>query len=290
MSPIDIDEINYCDARLVLIAEENTKLLSNVDPQRMALHKQARKPVMDRVMQRAAAGELRWCATWLPTQATAQDAGMSLGDFEDFVYQAGLLNEADPVAAWRSVDAEQQQIVDYLTAHDEIHIVAPGTDITYRVGGRTWINASGQRNFPDGEVFTGPIENSVNGYVHFSYPAVYYGNEVEDVRLTFSEGKVVSASAGRGTEFLHAMLDQDEGARFLGEVAFGLNYAIKRFSRNIAYDEKIGGTMHMALGASYPDTGGVNVSGLHWDMICDLREGTVYADGQPCYAHGKFTV
>lgn len=290
LSPLDLEEINHCDARLVLLAEENTKLLASIKPERMAMYQQARHPYLQRQMERAATADLRWCVTTLPTQAYAQDASMSLAEFEDFVYNAGLLNEDDPVSAWRNVHVEQQRIADFLMAHDEIRIVAPDTDITYRVGGRTWINASGERNFPDGEVFTGPIENSVNGTVRFSYPAVYYGTEVEDVRLTFKDGRVVMATAGRGVEFLHAMLDQDDGARVLGEVAFGLNYGIQRFSRNIGFDEKIGGTMHMALGASYPDTGGVNVSGLHWDMVCDLREGKVYADGKLCFANGKFTV
>ncbi|HLZ81786.1 MAG TPA: aminopeptidase, partial [Ktedonobacteraceae bacterium] len=173
---------------------------------------------------------------------------------------------------------------------DEIHIVAPGTDITYRVGGRKWINCAGTENFPDGEVFSGPIENSVNGTIHFSYPAIYDGNEVEDVRLTFRDGKVIESSASKGLEFLNAMLDTDAGARYLGEVAFGLNYNIKQFSKDTLFDEKIGGTMHMALGASLPESGGVNESGLHWDMVCDLREGKVYAGGKLCYETGKFII
>jgi aminopeptidase len=175
-------------------------------------------------------------------------------------------------------------------ARDTIRIVAPGTDITYRVGGRTWINSDGKHNFPSGEVFTGPIEDSVEGDVTFSFPAVYNGREVEGVRLRFEKGKVVEASASRGEELLHAMLETDPGARYLGEVAFGLNYGIQRFTRNILFDEKIGGTMHMALGRAYPDTGGVNDSAIHWDMISDLREGEVYADGDLCYREGKFVI
>ena len=289
-SPFDEFMINHFDTLLNIGAEENTKALSGSDPQRLALAQQARQPMLRRYMERTAAGELRWCGTLFPNNAAAQDAGMSLSDYEDFVYGAELLDADDPIAAWRKVYTEQQRIIEYLSAHDEIHIVAPGTDLTYRVGGRTWINAAGERNFPDGEVFTGPIENSATGTVRFSYPAVYNSNEVEDVRLRFENGKVVEATAGRGVEFLRAMLDQDEGARFLGEVAFGLNYGITRFSRNILFDEKIGGTMHMALGMSYPETGGVNRSALHWDMICDLREGEVFADGERCYAAGRFII
>ena len=284
------DEVEYFDARLAIRAAENTRSLSGVDPQRISMYQATTGVMGRRVMQRSAAGELRWCGTLFPTEAHAQDAAMSLADYEDFVFGSCLLDQDDPAEGWRQVRAGQQRIADFLMAHDEIHIVAPGTDVRYRVGGRTWINSDGKRNFPSGEVFTGPHEDSVEGQVRFSYPAIYNGREVEDVRLTFSGGKVVEATAGRGESFLHAMLDTDPGARFLGEVAFGLNYGIRHFTRNILFDEKIGGTMHMALGRAYPETGGKNDSAIHWDLICDLREGEVYADGELCYREGKFLI
>ncbi|MDQ2906609.1 MAG: aminopeptidase [Chloroflexota bacterium] len=290
ISDIDNLAVDHYDVSLDIWAEQNTRAMSGVDPQRMALRRAARAPLFKRSLERLAQGETRWCGTLFPTQAHAQDAGMSLSDYENFVYGAGKLDLDDPVAAWQAVRAEQQRIADFLEQHNEIHIVAPGTDITYRAGGRKWINCAGTENFPDGEVFSGPIEDSVNGTVLFSYPAVYDGNEVEDVRLTFHAGRVIEASAGRGLDFLNAMLDSDAGARTLGEAAFGLNYDIQRFSKETLFDEKIGGTMHMALGASLPESGGVNESGLHWDMVCDLREGQVYADGQLCYEAGRFTV
>jgi aminopeptidase len=290
VSEITRHEMEYFDATLSILSSENTKRLSGIDPRRMALVQEARATLTARFMERAANNELRWCATLFPTQAHAQDAGMSLSAYEDFVFGAGLLDHDDPATEWRKINDEQQRIADFLGQHDEIHIVAPGTDLTYRVGGRTWINASGLYNFPDGEVFTGPIEDSANGTVRFTYPAVYFANEVEDVRLTFENGKVVTAEATRGLDFLHSMLDMDSGARFLGEVAFGLNYGITQFTRNTLFDEKIGGTMHMALGKSYPETGGVNTSGLHWDMVSDLREGKVYVDGTLCYEGGRFII
>jgi aminopeptidase len=281
---------DYFDATLTIWAEENTRSMSGVDPKRIARKREAQAPLFKRSLERMASGVERWCGTLYPTQAHAQDARMSLSAYEDFVYGAGLLNLEDPMAAWRKIDTEQQRIADFLMQHDEIHIVAPDTDITYRVGGRKWISCAGTENFPDGEVFSGPIENSVNGIVRFSYPAIYDGNEVEDVRLTFQDGKVVESSAGRGLDFLNAMLDTDAGSRYLGEVAFGLNYSIQQFSGDTLFDEKIGGTMHMALGESLPESGGVNESGLHWDMVCDLRQGKVYADGQLCYENGKFII
>lgn len=290
ISELARQEYEYFDATLSIWGDENTKSLSGIEPRRIAIEQQARGPLLERMLARMASGELRWCGTQFPTQASAQDAGMSLSDYEDFVYNAGLLDCDDPAAEWQRVSNEQQRIATFLQQHDEIRIVAPGTDLTYRVGGRIWSNAAGRENFPDGEIYSGPIEDSVNGTVEFSYPAVYHGNEVEQVRLRFEHGKAVEATASRGQDFLLAQLDQDAGARFVGEVAFGLNYGIQRFTRNTLFDEKIGGTMHMALGQSLPETGGKNTSALHWDMVCDLRAGKVYADGKLCYADGKFTI
>lgn len=290
LSELAKHEIEYFDATLTVWSEANTKQLSNVDPQRMAIMSKARAPLMKRHMERFAEGKLRWNGTLYPTEAHAQDANMSLSEYEDFVYGAGLLNEPDPIAAWQRVHDEQQRIVEFLNARQHIRIVAPDTQIEYGCAGRTWINCSGKENFPDGEVFTGPIEDSVNGHVRFTYPSVYNGREAEDVRLTFKDGKVIEATAARGQEFLDAMLNMDAGSRVLGEAAFGLNYGITQFTRNTLFDEKIGGTMHMALGAAYPETGGKNESGLHWDLVSDLRQGEVYADGELCYKDGKFII
>jgi aminopeptidase len=240
-------------------------------------------------MQRAAAGQLTWCGTLFPTQAHAQDAEMSLTDYEDFVYSAGHLDEDDPVAAWRAVSAHQQRLVDLLGQKRQLRIVAPDTDLTIGVAGRTWINADGAKNFPDGEVFTGPVEDSAEGHITFSFPAVHMGREVEGIRLEFEQGKVVKATARKGEDLLTSLLDMDAGARYLGEFAFGTNADIRRYTRNTLFDEKIGGTIHLAVGASYPDTGGRNQSGLHWDIVRDLRQGgRVYADGELIYQDGQF--
>lgn len=290
VSQLDWADAEHFDAALFIMADLNTRGLSGVDPARLATFGSSRRELNKMMDEREVAGKYRWCLTLFPTQAYAQDAGLSLTDYEDFVYEAGLLNDDDPVAGWKQLREEQQRICDYLTAHDEIHIVTPDTDITYRVGGRKWENCDGRVNFPDGEVFSAPIENSVNGYVRFSYPALHAGNEVEDVRLVFQDGKVVEASASKGIDFLNAMLDMDAGSRYLGEVAFGTNYGIQRFTRELLFDEKIGGTMHMALGQAYGSVGGLNESGLHWDMVCSLREGKVYADGELCYENGQFLI
>ncbi|MDR7415982.1 MAG: aminopeptidase [Armatimonadota bacterium] len=282
-------EVEHIDASLGVWANYNTRALTNTPPERQRIRREALREVSQRFLERAATGELRWVGTQYPTQADAQEAEMSLREYEDFVYGAGHLDAQDPVAVWREIRARQQRIADFLGTKRTLRILAEGTDLTVGVAGRTWVNAAGEHNFPDGEVFTGPEEDRTEGHVQFSFPAIYGGREVSGVRLVFERGRVVHAEATKGQDFLQEMLGVDEGARVLGEFAFGLNENIQRFTRNILFDEKIGGTIHMALGSSYPETGGRNQSGLHWDMICDLRRGgEVYADGELVYRDGKF--
>jgi aminopeptidase len=232
---------------------------------------------------------VKWVGCQYPTLAAAQDATMSLSEYEDFVFRACRVDRKDPVAEWKKMSAYNARLIKYLAGKDEIRIVAKDTDLRYRVAGRKWINCDGKNNFPDGEVFTAPIENSAEGHIRFTYPAEYSGREAEDVRIEFKNGKAVSARAVRGEEFLNAMLDTDKGARYLGEVAIGTNFGIAKYTRNTLFDEKIGGTVHMALGESYPESGGKNNSGIHWDMVCDLRDGgELYADGQLFMKNGRF--
>jgi len=290
-SPLSIAEIEQIDCAIGIWGEENTRALSNIDPRRIGLQQAARKPILERFMQRAAEGKLKWVGTQYPTMACAQDAEMSLSEYEDFVFNAGRLNEPDPVAAWRQISQRQQRLVDFLNGKRDYRVVAAnGTDVRMSVAQRTWINCDGHENFPDGEVFTGPVLESVEGVIHFSFPAVHHGREVQEVRLAFRNGKVVDASAAKGEEFLISMLDMDAGSRFLGECAIGTNYGITRYTRNTLFDEKIGGTVHFALGAGYPETGNSNQSGLHWDMVVDLRQGGfVEIDGEKINVDGRFT-
>jgi aminopeptidase len=214
---------------------------------------------------------------------------MSLAEYEEFVYGSALLDADDPVARWREFSGELRRAVELLSAKQELRFIAEGTDITFAVGGRTWVAADGHENFPDGEVFTAPHDESTEGVITFTYPAVFEGRQVDDVRLSFRDGEVVEATASRGEDFLQEMVAVDEGARRVGELAFGLNDAVSVFTRNILFDEKIGGTMHLALGSAYPECGGTNRSALHWDLICDLRSGSeVYADGELVYRDGRF--
>ena len=291
VNPRRADELRLADARVIVYAEWNSRELTSVDPARQARVARAHEPLATEAMARAARGELKWVVAGYPSASGAQDAEMSLEDYSGFVRGALLLDEADPAAAWRAFAAEVARVEEILDATRELRVVGEGTDLRLSAEGRTWVGSVGRENMPDGEVFTGPVETSVEGTIHFTFPAIFQGHEVEDVRLRFEAGEVVDATAARGQEFLREMIAMDEGARRVGEFAFGLNDGIDLFTRNILFDEKIGGTVHLALGASYPETGGVNRSGLHWDMICDLRAGSeVYADDELVYRDGRFVV
>ncbi|MCC6676901.1 MAG: aminopeptidase [Phycisphaerales bacterium] len=294
-SPILLHTVQTVDVRISMWAERNTKNLSRFDPARTALLQQARRPILKTVMDRAASGSLRWCGTQFPTLASAQDAEMSLTQYEDFVFRAGLLHLPDPVAAWQQIHTRQERVREHLQGKKQLRFRAPsrdgndGTDLTVDVSKSTWINCAGHENFPDGEVFAGP--QGADGHVNYTFPAVYQGREVHGVRLRFKAGRVVDASATKNEDFLFKMLDQDAGARTMGEIAIGTNYEIQEFSRNTLFDEKIGGTFHAAVGAGYPESGSTNESGLHWDMVCDLRQGgTIEADGQVFHKDGQFTI
>ncbi len=290
ISPLDKHAVETADVFIMILGDINTHALTNVDPTQQAILSAARQPLMKRAMERAAKNELRWTVALFPTEAYAQDADMSLIEYEDFVFRACLLDQQDPVATWKDIARKQQKVVELLRTSKRLRVQAPnGTDLTLSVAGRTWINCCGEKNFPDGEVFTGPVEDSVEGTIVFDFPAVYLGRECEGVKLRFEKGRVVEATAEKGHEFLRQMLDQDEGARRVGEFSIACNYGITRFTKNLLFDEKIGGTVHLAVGGGYPESGSKNESGLHWDMICDLRKGgRITADGQIIYENGKF--
>jgi|SRR5579883_1292813 aminopeptidase len=282
------------DCRLMIAAETNTRRTANVKQERLSMRQRAWSELMQIRSRRSAAGEEKWCGTLYPTEAYAQDAEMSLAEFEEFVAEACFLNSEDPAERWRELGRQQQFYVDWLRDKQHVHVIGPETDLRLSIAGRIFRNSDGKRNFPSGEFFTGPIEDSAEGTIRFTVPSVVGGHLVQDIRLTFEKGKVVEATAGQGQGYLDAALELDGGARFLGEFAFGNNFGITQGIRNILYDEKIGGTIHMALGNSYPETGGKNVSALHWDMICDLREpaggGEVYVDDILFLKDGKLMV
>jgi aminopeptidase len=290
-SPLDEIMADQLDVRIVIRATHNTRALTGVDPKRQQLQQNARRKFLQTYMRRSAEGVHRWVGTLYPCPAFAQEADMSLADYEDFVYAATFADQPDPLQGWLAIHDTQQRLVDWLKGKDRIEVRGPNVDLRLSIAGRTWINSDGKRNMPSGEIFTGPVEDSANGWVRFSYPAVYGGREVEGVEFEFKEGKVVRATAQKNEAYLLSQLDSDEGSRFLGEFAIGTNYRIQKFTKNILYDEKIGGTIHMAVGAGYPETGSRNQSSVHWDFICDMRrDSEIYVDGTLFYKDGQFVI
>lgn len=281
--PIQKAVAQAVDGSIRIEASNNTRALSDVDPKRQARMAISSKPVREVLLKK------KWVLTLFPTEAHAQDAGMSLSAFEDFVYAATFADRKDPVACWKKIAAQQAKLIAKLKGAKTVRIVGPETDLTMSIKGRTFINSCGHHNMPCGELFTGPVEDSAEGHIRYDFPVFHAGREISGIRLVFRKGLVVEASAEKNEKFLLSQLDMDPGARRLGELGIGTNFGIDRFIGNILFDEKIGGTIHLALGASYPETGGRNVSALHWDMIKDLRKGgALYIDGKMVQSNGKF--
>jgi len=279
------------DASISLMSSVNTKAMSSIPPEKTALASQAQSELFGTIMKRSADGDFRWVGALFPTQAYAQDAEMSLSEYEDFVYGACLPDFDDPVGYWKGVEAKQQTIVDWLDPKNTIRVEAPGVDLRMSIEGRTFVNCCGERNMPDGEVFTGPVEDSVEGHVRFSYPTTYRGRKLEGVELWFEKGKVVKATADKGEDFLLKTIDTDERSRYVGEFAIGTNKGVTRATGNTLFDEKINGSFHMALGRGMPETGSVNQSAIHWDMVCDLMDGgKIWADNELFYESGEFKI
>lgn len=281
--------LQKADVWLTAWGGRNTRSLSKVDPQKIKLSQQGSSKWKSIYSQRCGDGSLRWCGTQYPTYSDAQEASMSISEYEDFVYEAGLLDKDDPIKEWKRISKEQERWIKYLNTKSDLHIVSDDTDIRVGIKGRKWINCDGKENFPDGEIFTSPIENDINGYIKFSFPGIFMGKQIEGIKLEVKDGKIIKVSAEKGEELLKELLETDKGSKFFGEVAIGTNYGIKEFTSNMLFDEKIGGTIHMAIGDSMPEAGGKNKSSLHWDMLCDMRSnGKIYADGEIFYENGKF--
>lgn len=288
ISPVIRHVAEEFEAHLQIGADHNTRELSGVDPERQGKARLAQSELFNKMLARMGSRDLKWCYTIYPTNASAQEADMSLSEYEEFVFGAGLLDLDDPVAAWREEAARQQKLIDWLAGKDQVKLTGANIDLSFSLEGRSFLGAAGKENFPDGEIYCSPVESSVDGWVRFGYPAIYGGREVVDIELWFEGGKVVKETAAKGQDLLTSLLDTDDGSRFLGEWGIGTNYGIQRFTKNMLFDEKIGGTIHLALGAGFPEGGGQNKSGLHWDMLCDMAESEIRVDGELFYKDGSF--
>ena len=264
------------DAFVVIESPDNVKHLSKVDSDKNMRSNKAGSPLIKMITNK------RWVMTNFPTHSFAQEADMSLEEYENMLFEATLVD-------YQQMDKDMDKIIDIFDKAETVRIVGKDTDLTFSIKGRKGIKCSGANNIPDGEVFYAPITDSANGHIYYEFPGIRYGVQVDGIRLEFKDGKVVKATADKNEEFLNKMLDTDEGARFLGEFGIGLNYGIQKFIKNILFDEKIGGTIHLAVGNAYEDSGGENRSMIHWDMIKELRvDGAIYADGVLVQSNGTF--
>lgn len=291
IDPIAKMEYETVDKFISLGAPLNTKNMARADLTKLSRRGKATKQLSEVLMKRSAEGTAKWVIADVPTNALAQEAKMSLDEYSEFLFKSCYLDLDNPVDKLKELDEKQTRWANYLNNVKKIHITGEKTDITFNVEGRKWISCSGLNNYPDGEVFTSPVEDGINGEIYFDYPQNYRGNSAHGVHLWIENGLVVKAEAERGEEFLHAMINMDEGSHGIGEIAIGTNDEIQEITGNILFDEKIGGAIHMAVGASYPETGGKNVSGLHWDMIKNMKNGgKIYADGKLIYENGKMII
>jgi aminopeptidase len=291
ISPFIRTVIEEFDGYLEVSSVVNSRQLSTINPARQGLRVKAMAPINKRYMERYNAGELRLLFTLFPTAAQAQDAEMSLIELEDYVYAATFCNTEDPIGAWEAIRDEQRELVNWLEGKDTVRVRGPDVDLSLSIKDRNFISAHGEVNMPDGEIFTSPVEDSLNGWIHFSYPVITRGQEIMGIELTFEGGKVVEANAQKGQGLLLELLDVDAGARYAGEFAIGTNKRIDRFMRNMLFDEKMGDTIHLALGAGFKEAGGKNQSGIHTDLLCAMKEGgTIHIDDALFYDSGEFKI
>lgn len=288
MSEVEYDKVK----KMISIgAPENVKSMARANSDKMARRSKVTRGLSEKLLNRSASGDLKWVIADFPTNALAQEAKMSLDEYSDFIVNSCYLDLDNPVEKWQEIGAFQEKIAEYLNNTSKLRIVGEKTDITFSTAGRKWISCAGLNNFPDGEIFTSPVEDSANGEIYFDFPAIYRGNESHKIHLWLENGKVIKSEVEKGAEFFESMLNMDEGSRFVGEIAIGTNERVQDVTGNILFDEKIGGSIHMALGASYPETGGKNVSGLHWDIIKNMKNGgQIFADDVLIYQDGKFVI
>ena len=290
VSPFEKLRAESMDVQITVLCQPNPKELANIDPAKTKMYAASRRELVEILRKRRGEGKLRGTILPYPIAAQAQEASMSLAEYEDFVYRSCLVDKENPIAEWKKIHKQQEEICEFLNQVSEIRMIGEDTYLTFNVKGRKWINCDGKHNMPDGEVYTAPLENSAEGTIRFTFPGIRVGKEVEDIKLTFKDGKVVKASAVKGNDILQETL-KIEGADRIGEAAIGTNYDITRFTKNMLFDEKMGGTIHIALGLSYPQSGGLNKSAIHWDILKDMKkDAEIYADGKLFYKNGKFLI
>ena len=264
------------DVVVSIRSDINTKTLGNVKPKKLTRRDKTVRPIQDERLSK------RWCLTQAPTPGFAQDADMSLKEYEDFVYSAILID-------WASQRTQMEKLKKALDQADKVRLVGEKTDLTMSVKERNAIVGDATHNVPGGEVYTAPVDDSAEGEICFDLPGIRYGREIKGIRLKFSKGEVVDYSAETNQDALKSIIETDQGSKRIGELGIGTNRGIKRFTKNILFDEKIGDTIHLALGNAYKDCGGINKSAIHWDIIKTMKPGQILLDGKVLQKDGKFS-
>ncbi len=290
LDPFELNLMQKIDALILIEGKMNTRELSTIPSHKIQQKKMASAEIMNIFYERQAKDQLKWTMIPYPTNAMAQEANLSQEELAKIIVKGCFLDREDPIASWKQLHDKQEIYCEHLNSVDNIRIINKDTDISMSVKGRKWINSDGRGNLPDGEIFTGPVEDSVNGHIKFSYPTIDKSHVIEDIEFEFKNGEIIEARASNGQEALDALLHVP-GARKLGEVAIGTNWGLDTFIGNILFDEKIGGTIHIAIGNGYPETGSQNKSAIHKDLLCDMKEnGQIFADGKLIYEKGNFLI
>lgn len=279
------------DIYIEVLSKSNTRDLTNADPERQAIHARAYASIARVMRERAASGSLRWVLTAFPTYAYAQEAQMSLTEYEDFVFRTTYANLDRPLEKWEEIQKKQQRYVDWMHGKKNVEVRGDNVDLRFSIEGRPFVNEAGYFNLPDGEIFTAPVEHSIDGWVRFPYPAVFHDRVMEGIEITFEKGQAIEASSRQNDEVLQHILKIDQGASYVGEFGIGLNPEIDRCIRNTLFDEKMNGTIHIGLGAGFPESGSKNDSAIHLDLICEMRGGgEILVDGERIYEDGAFSL
>ncbi|MHA1110969.1 MAG: aminopeptidase [Promethearchaeota archaeon] len=291
VNPLSTQASEILDKYISIFSSTNRKGLANIDQEKMMMVQKANSHLQQKLMERTAKGEVMWNLCPYPSPAFAQEGNMGTLEYKEFVYKALALDKPDPVAYWKEVEKKHESVIAILEKGKTYRVVGEDTDISMNIEGRKWMNSCGHRNLPDGEVHSSPHEDSVNGTIRFTYPGIRSGKEIENIWLKFKDGKVVEHDASKGKEYLDKVLELENADR-LGEIAVGTNYGITKFTKNMLFDEKMGGTIHFALGSGYPQTGSKNVSNIHWDILKDMKsdESVIYVDGKEIYRAGKWLI
>lgn len=293
LDDIYLKMVEEFDCLIQILDDYNTKKLTNVDPELIKTsNSSAKKMKMAQTYAiRSAKKELRWVVVPYPCQSLAQEGNMDLYTYTEFVNKALLLDKENPIDEWKKIKEKQSKICEYLNNTEKIQVIGEDTDLTFSVKGRLWLNGCGEVNLPDGEVATSPLEDSANGHIRFTFPGIYQGREVENIYFEFKDGKVVDYSADKGEELIKQILSIRK-ANNIGEFAIGTNYGITKFTKNMLFDEKMGGTMHCALGQAFAETGSKHSSTIHWDILKDMKTpgSQVIADGKVIYEEGKWKI